>query len=117
MGTGGGGHVGFHIALKLVQFKHQVVLLDLNHPHRTWAKYHIEDSSQHEIIHTSNGSMKFVKGDIRDRDLLMTATENIDCVIHTVVWNVRTGANGTLLGSGGRYQRQRDPLRHRRLPA
>ena len=60
--TGGGGYVGFHIALKLVQFKHQVVLLDLNHPHRTWAKYHIEDSSQHEIIHTSNGSMKFVKG-------------------------------------------------------
>jgi len=86
--TGGGGYVGFHIALKLVQFKHQVVLLDLNHPHRTWAKYHIEDSSQHEIIHTSNGSMKFVKGDIRDRDLLMTATENIDCVIHTVSYGM-----------------------------
>merc|ERR1711973_131882 len=86
--TGGGGYVGFHIALKLVQFKHQVVLLDLNHPHRTWAKYRIEDSSQHEIIHTSNGSMKFVKGDIRDRDLLMTATENIDCVIHTVSYGM-----------------------------
>jgi len=27
--------------------------------------------------------MQFIQGDIRNRDLLLTATEKIDCVIHT----------------------------------
>jgi len=86
--TGGGGYVGFHIALKLVELGHQVVLYDLNYPHQNWAEYQLQETSQQQSIQTSYGSMQFIQGDIRNRDLLLTATEKIDCVIHTVSYGM-----------------------------
>lgn len=34
--TGGGGYVGFHIGLKLVECGHQVILLDVKRPSEKW---------------------------------------------------------------------------------
>ena len=60
--TGGGGYVGFHIALKLVELGHQVVLYDLNYPHQNWAEYQLQETSQQQSIQTSYGSMQFIQG-------------------------------------------------------
>ena len=60
--TGGGGYVGFHIALQLIKLKHQVSLLDLNRPHRKWVKHQLRKSSSNEYIQTSYGSMQFIEG-------------------------------------------------------
>ena len=34
--TGGGGYIGFHIGLRLLQLKHKVILFDVNYPSKKW---------------------------------------------------------------------------------
>lgn len=67
--TGGGGYIGFHIAKRLLQLNHQVVIFDLNYPSKKWdskLQYPVTTSGndQMEEIYCSDGKLIFVKGGI-----------------------------------------------------
>lgn len=64
--TGGAGFFGFHMANKLLQHGHEVVLLDI-------ADYIVEDYI---------GPVSFNKGDVRDRALVDRMMRGVDAVIH-----------------------------------
>lgn len=64
--TGGAGFFGFHMANKLLQHGHEVVLLDI-------ADYIVEDYI---------GPVSFNKGDVRDRELVDRMMRGVDAVIH-----------------------------------
>ncbi|XP_046635213.1 short-chain dehydrogenase/reductase family 42E member 1-like [Daphnia pulicaria] len=86
--TGGAGYIGFHVGLQLLQLKHKVILLDINYPNKKWDS-NLEFSpngngEELEDISCSYGTMKFVKGDVRDINILLRATQGVTCVIHTV---------------------------------
>jgi len=66
--TGGGGYIGFHIGLRLLQLQHEVILFDVNYPSKKWDP-NIEHSVSHnthgkkiEEISCSHGTMKFING-------------------------------------------------------
>lgn len=86
--TGGSGPIGFHIGLRLLQLKHEVILFDINYPSEKWdsnIRFSSEgNSGEIEEMTCSFGKMKFVKGDVRDINILMKITHNVTCVIHTV---------------------------------
>ena len=65
--TGGGGYVGFHIGLKLVQLKMKVILLDINFPSAKWGCSIVQPSTQGNGTSTAQivcpyGSIEFVQG-------------------------------------------------------
>ncbi len=67
--TGGGGYIGFHVGLALVQLKQEVVLFDIKYPSKIWdpsieiSSVSSEDGELvEEQIRCSYGTMKFVKG-------------------------------------------------------
>lgn len=64
--TGGAGHVGFHIGVRLLQLKHEVILVDINYPSKKWdcniRISSVGDSEGTEEITCSHGTMKFIKG-------------------------------------------------------
>ncbi|WP_376792611.1 NAD-dependent epimerase/dehydratase family protein [Thermoflexus sp.] len=64
--TGGAGFFGFHMANKLLQHGHEVVLLDI-------ADYIVEDYI---------GPVSFNKGDVRDRAMVDRMMRGVDAVIH-----------------------------------
>ncbi|MFN3928477.1 MAG: NAD-dependent epimerase/dehydratase family protein [Thermoflexus sp.] len=64
--TGGAGFFGFHMANKLLQHGHEVVLLDI-------ADYIVEDYI---------GPVSFNKGDVRDREMVDRMMQGVDAVIH-----------------------------------
>jgi len=63
--TGGGGYIGFHISLKLLELGHQVSLLDISYPSKKWdTSLSIIDNEEKQAneIHCSFGKMEFIKG-------------------------------------------------------
>ena len=66
--TGGGGYIGFHIGLRLLQLRHEVILFDVNYPSKKWdpiIKNLVVKKTNGEIseeISCSHGTMEFVKG-------------------------------------------------------
>ncbi|WP_322799260.1 NAD(P)-dependent oxidoreductase [Thermoflexus sp.] len=64
--TGGAGFFGFHMANKLLQHGHEVVLLDI-------ADYIEEDYA---------GPVSFNKGDVRNRGMVDRVMQGVDAVIH-----------------------------------
>lgn len=68
--TGGGGYIGFHIGLRLLQLQHEVTLFDTNYPSKKWdpnVRYshsaNASDGNNREDISCSYGTMTFVKGE------------------------------------------------------
>ena len=72
MVTGGAGYVGSHAALELMRAGHQVIVVDT-----------LERSSGSVIDDLrSQGPVDFVHGDCGDVDLLSSALEDVDAVMH-----------------------------------
>lgn len=65
--TGGGGYIGFHIGMRLLQLGYEVVLFDLRHPSSDWdhnisvQRIHC-DELEKELITCSAGKVLFIKG-------------------------------------------------------
>ena len=64
--TGGAGYVGFHVGIKLLQLKHNVILFDANYPLKKWdpnIEFDLSGNGEEiEKFSCSYGTMKFVKG-------------------------------------------------------
>ncbi len=80
--TGGGGYIGFHIGLRLLQLQHEVILFDVNYPAKKWDP-NIEHSVSYnthgikiEEISCSDGTMKFINGNLLSLKWLLS------CLIH-----------------------------------
>lgn len=70
--TGGAGYIGSVITNLALQNGHDVVAVD-----------HIWFNEQIPLIHLSNPRYTFIKGDIRNKDVVASAIKGIDFVIHT----------------------------------
>ncbi|MFM2019126.1 MAG: hypothetical protein RL007_2782 [Bacteroidota bacterium] len=70
--TGGAGYIGSVITNLALQNGHEVVAVD-----------HIWFNEQIPLIHLSNPRYTFIKGDIRNKDVVASAIKGIDFVIHT----------------------------------
>lgn len=70
--TGGAGYIGSVITNLALQNGHEVVAVD-----HIWFNEHIP------LIHLSNPKYKFIKGDIRNKDVVASAIKGVDFVIHT----------------------------------
>lgn len=65
--TGGGGYIGFHIAKRLLQLNHQVIIFDLNYPSTKWdscIQYPIRIGIDNQIVkmYCSDGILEFAQG-------------------------------------------------------
>lgn len=67
--TGGGGYIGFHIGLRLLQLQHEVTLFDISYPSKKWdpnMRYshstNVSEDDNREEISCTYGTMKFIKG-------------------------------------------------------
>jgi nucleoside-diphosphate-sugar epimerase len=69
--TGGGGYVGSVLVPELIEKGYFVKVLDLM----------IYDEHSLDSV-MDNSNFQLIKGDIRDKDKLLVALNNIDCVIH-----------------------------------
>jgi len=74
--TGGAGYIGSHTCVELLNEGYEVVVLD-----------NLSNSSEKSLVRVeelTGKSLKFIKGDILDRDILhyVFETENIESVIH-----------------------------------
>jgi nucleoside-diphosphate-sugar epimerase len=70
--TGGAGYIGSVITNLALQNGHEVVAVD-----------HLWFNENIPLIHLSNPKYTFVKGDIRNKDVVATAIKGVDFVIHT----------------------------------
>src|SRR5688572_19559374 len=68
--TGGAGFIGSHIATALVERGDEVVVFD-----------NLSTGTQKNLDHLP-GRIKFVKGDLLDREALQSAMENVEIVFH-----------------------------------
>lgn len=65
--TGGGGYIGFHIGMRLLELDYEVVLYDLRYPSRDWdtnIRIHgiFNEEGEKEVITCTAGKMMFIKG-------------------------------------------------------
>ena len=72
--TGGAGFIGSHLTEALVRQKHQVTVLD-----------NLSCSSECNLAQVSE-QIQFVRGDIRDRDIVRQSMQTVECVIHLAAW-------------------------------
>ena len=70
--TGGAGYIGSVITNLALQNGHEVVAVD-----------HIWFNEQIPLIHLSNPRYTFIKGDIRNKEVVASAIKGVDFVIHT----------------------------------
>lgn len=70
--TGGAGYIGSVITNLALQNGHEVVAVD-----------HIWFNDQIPLIHLSNPRYTFIKGDIRNKEVVASAIKGVDFVIHT----------------------------------
>jgi len=80
--TGGAGFIGGHLAERFVEEGHDVVVLDNLDPfYDTRIKEHtIETCREHAS--GEDGSYEFVKGDVRNADLVAELVEDVEYVYH-----------------------------------
>ncbi|MGK7396806.1 MAG: NAD-dependent epimerase/dehydratase family protein [Candidatus Cyclobacteriaceae bacterium M3_2C_046] len=72
--TGGAGFIGSHLAHELLKSGYQVKVLDNLIP-----QVHGKNAKPPSYL---SSEVAFIKGDIRDRDILRTALEGVDLVFH-----------------------------------
>ena len=74
--TGGGGYIGFHIGLRLVQLKKNVILYDVHYPSEKWGSSIVQSSTINGTfnaqIASSHGEMKFILGKSNIRYVITT---------------------------------------------
>ena len=86
--TGGAGFIGSHIVDRLIKDGFQVAVIDNLH---TGNMENLEE-------HIGNKNFQFIKGDIRDVDLLQSALKDIDAVFHEAAQtNVQLSLENPLL--------------------
>ena len=85
--VGGGGYIGFHVGLRLLQLRHEVILFDMNYPSKKWdPNIKVSSMSQNineetsEVISCTHGTMKFVKGN----ELRISCYKMVDKQVITV---------------------------------
>ncbi|MEM4004858.1 MAG: SDR family NAD(P)-dependent oxidoreductase, partial [Desulfurococcaceae archaeon] len=70
--TGGAGFIGSHLVDKLVENNYMVIVIDnLSSGSIENIKHHLE-----------KGSVKFVHGDLKNKDFILKAVENVETVFH-----------------------------------
>jgi UDP-glucose 4-epimerase len=80
--TGGAGFIGGHLAERFVREGHDVVAFDQMHPYYDLGiKRHTVERCE-RLGAESDGSYEFVKGDVRDADLVRRLVETADYVYH-----------------------------------
>jgi dTDP-L-rhamnose 4-epimerase len=77
--TGGAGFIGSHTVDRLVEQGHDVVVLD-----NLDAQVHGPDAAGPDNIraHVDSGSVRFIRGDVRDRAAVSEALAGVDAVAH-----------------------------------
>jgi dTDP-L-rhamnose 4-epimerase len=77
--TGGAGFIGSHLVDLLVARGHDVVVLDNLDP-----QVHGPDAQgpRHLTGHVANGAVRFLRGDVREREALAKAFEGAEAVVH-----------------------------------
>lgn len=76
--TGGAGFIGSHIALKLIDKSYEITVLD-----NLLEQIHGEDPDHTSPLYCSiKDKVRFIKGDVCDKALLVQALEDVDYVIH-----------------------------------
>jgi UDP-glucose 4-epimerase len=80
--TGGAGFIGGHLAESFVADGHDVVVLDSLDPfYDVGIKQHTIEQCR-TVAEESNGSYRFIEGDIREADDVETAIEDAEMVFH-----------------------------------
>jgi len=80
--TGGAGFIGGHLAERFVTDGHNVVVLDNLDPFYDLDIKHHNIETAREAADSGDGSYEFVKGDIRDADLVADLVADADYVYH-----------------------------------
>jgi dTDP-L-rhamnose 4-epimerase len=76
--TGGAGFIGSHLVDRLVDRRHEVVVLDNLDP-----QVHGRVSEpRHLASHVAAGAVRFLRGDVTDRGALAAAFEGAEAVVH-----------------------------------
>ncbi len=75
--TGGAGFIGSHTCESLLEKEHEVVCLDNLDPY-----YDVLLKERNLDILGDYDSFEFVRGDIRDRDLVFGLVEDVDAINH-----------------------------------
>jgi dTDP-L-rhamnose 4-epimerase len=77
--TGGAGFIGSHLVDLLVARGHDVVVLDNLDP-----QVHGPDAQgpRHLMGHLAGGAVRFLRGDVTDREALAKAFEGAEAVVH-----------------------------------
>ena len=73
--TGGTGSLGHELVLKILQYNPKVIRI-----------YDVDETKQFEFQHElkeHEAVVRFLIGDVRDKDRLYRAAENIDIIFHT----------------------------------
>ena len=94
--TGGAGFIGSHIALRLIEKRYDVTVLD-----NLLEQIHGNNPEKTSPLYCSvKDKVRFVKGDVCDKALLEEALKDADYVIHLCArWDrhLRTSRNGLCL--------------------
>jgi dTDP-L-rhamnose 4-epimerase len=75
--TGGAGFIGSNLALKLVTYGYKVTVMD-----NLSEQIHGKDPERSFLYRTIKEKVRFIKGDVRDRESWISALANQDAVIH-----------------------------------
>jgi len=79
--TGGTGCIGSEIVRNLLKYKPKVVRIFSNDEDNTFRMMHETDDRENKMMHEIT-DRRFLIGDIRDRERVMLAMEDIDIVYH-----------------------------------
>jgi dTDP-L-rhamnose 4-epimerase len=75
--TGGAGFIGTNLSLRLIEKGHLITVLD-----NLSEQIHGEDSESSELYNRIKNKVKFIKGDVRNREDWVKALEGQEVVVH-----------------------------------
>lgn len=75
--TGGAGFIGSHVAERFLKEGHEVVAVDNLDPY-----YDAEIKRRNIEIFKGNANYSFIKGNIRDKELMKDLVDNVDVIFH-----------------------------------
>lgn len=90
---GGGGYIGYHVGVSMLERNHNVTLFDISEPDSFWLDLthmiKISNNPQNSTLSETfykqkagHKTLKFVKGSLLDPDTLTQVIKGADCVIH-----------------------------------